>query len=409
MENVLTNKQKRSIERSKTLFVVYMMLTITAYTLPMLKITLPYIAVAILLLSSIFFLALKNAKWLYHILILCLSTLIVVTIGMLTGVYGLVDAFNELVRNVRFFLPVLWGCFALKYCDRKHHKFIMLAFGILCTYILIKTFNALQSVPDVCRELAKSTTYSSAVRTGYRMQNVGGFEYSYMMGIVTLGFVWNVITNKNKKIKIISLIAVVVCYYFVIQTMYTLLLILVFIGTLLMFFFSTKKIPVKGIVAIGVIFSLFFMEPIFKFLSELFSFNYGLEEKFTTMYFALKYDDVNIVGSRPGLMKAALVNWLEHPILGGVHNQDSNSHSFIMNVLEDNGIIGLSVWIGLFGFGWKQIRSFLSHKTLFDVTMIYVFLLSLFNPIGFVFEIVFVAYLIIPVWTCVFSLEENAE
>jgi hypothetical protein len=230
-----------------------------------------------------------------------------------------------------------------------------------------------------------------------------------MMGVVTLGFVWNAVTNKNKKIKIISSIAVVVCYYFVIQTMYTLLLILVYVGTLLIFFFSTKKILVKGIVAIGVISSLFFMEPIFKFLSELFSFNYGLEEKFTTMYLALKYDDVNIVGSRPGLIKAALVNWLEHPILGGVHNRDSNSHSFIMNVLEDNGIFGLSVWMGLFGFGWKQIRSLLSHKTLFDVTMIYVFLLSFFNPIGFVFEIVFVSYLIIPVWTCVFSLEKNAE
>ncbi len=409
MENVLNNKQKSSMERSKMLFVVYMMVTITAYTLPMLKITLPYVVVALLLLASIVVLALKNAKWMYQILFLCLSTLIVVTIGMLTGVYGLVDSVNEIIRNVRFFLPALWGCFALKYCDKKHYKFIMLAFGILCTYILIKTFDALQSVPDICRELAKSTTRQSTVRIGYRMQNVGGFEYSYMMGIVTLGFVWNAITNKNRKIKILSLIAAVVCYYFVIQTMYTLLLILVFIGTLLIFFFTTKKTLVKGIIAIGVILSLFFMEPIFKFLSELFSFNYGLEEKFTNMYLALRYDDVDIVGSRPGMLKNALINWLEHPIFGGKHNQDSNSHSFIMNVLEDNGIIGLSVWMGLFGSAWKQIRSFLSHKTLFDVTMIYVLLLSLFNPIGFVFEVVFVSYLIIPVWTCVFSLEEDAE
>ena len=409
MENVLSNKQKRLTERSKMLFVVYMMLTITAYTLPMLKITLPYIVVALLLLASIVVLVLKNSKWMYQVIVLCLSTLIVVTIGMLTGVYGLVDAINELIRNVRFFLPVLWGCFALKYCDKKHHKFIMITFGILCVYILIKTLNVLQSVPDVCRELAKSTTYQSSVRTEYRMQNVGGFEYSYMMGVVTLGFVWNAVTSKNQKIKILSLIAAVVCYYFVIQTMYTLLLILVFIGTLLIFYFTTKKILVKGIIAIGVILGLTSMEPFLKFLSELFSFNYGLEEKFTSMYLALRYDDVDIVGSRPELMKAALVNWLEHPILGGMHSKDSNSHSFIMNVLEDNGVIGLSVWVGLFSFGWKQIRSFLSHKTLFDVTMIYVLLLSLFNPIGYVFEITFVAYLIIPVWTCVFSFDESAE
>lgn len=398
MENVLTNKQKRSIERSKTLFVVYMMLTITAYTLPMLKITLPYIAVAILLLSSIFFLALKNAKWLYYILILCLSTLIVITIGMLTGVYGLVDAFNELVRNVRFFLPFLWGSFVLKYCHKKHYKFILVSFGLLCLVILFQTLIALREVPDICRELAKSTTRDSATLSNYRRKNVGGFEYSYMMGIVTLGFLWTMLKTSKKSVKVLCAVATIVCYYFIIQTMYTLLLILTFVGTVAIFFFSTKNKFIKILLVIGVILMFVLVEPMFKFLSEIFSFNYGLHEKFTNMYLALSYGDVDMVGSRPEMLLKGLSNWMRHPVFGG-KAEASNTHSFIVSYLENSGIIGVGVWLGFFAYNWTQLRKRLHHKSLFDATMIYMFLLALFNPISFVFEIVFVSYLIIPVWS----------
>ena len=398
MENVLSNKQKRALERSKMLFVVYMMVTITAYTLPLLKITLPYVIVASMLLASIAFLALRNAKWLYQILLLCLSTLIVVTIGMLTGVYGLVDALNELVRNVRFFLPALWGCYALKYCEKKHQRFILISFGVLCFVVLFQTLNVLREVPDICRELAKGTTRDSSTLLNYRRKNVGGFEYSYMMGIVTLGFLWTALKASKKSVKVLCVISTIVCYYFIIQTMYTLLLLLTFVGTVAIFFFATKNKFVKILLVIGMILMFLLVEPMFKLLSEIFSFNYGLHEKFTNMYLALKYDDVDMVGSRPELILKGIINWTKHPIFGGRH-EASNTHSFLVTLLEGNGIVGLGVWIGFFSYNWHNLRNQLQHRSLYDAAMIYVFLLALFNPIGFVFEVVFAAYLIIPVWS----------
>lgn len=402
MENTLRRKNKSLQERITTMFILYAMFTVIVYTLPMLKITLPYMLVALVLIASLVYLIYKNSRWFYYVLFLVLGSLVVGALGMLTGIYGIVDALNEIVRNVRFFTPVLWGCFVIRYCNNEHRKIILAIFGLLCAIIMFQTLNALQEVPDICRELAKSTTNVSADRTSYRMRNVGGFDYCYMIGIVTIAFVWNAVNCESKKVRIISLAATVLGYYFIIQTMYTLLLMLTFAGTIMVFYFTSKKLVVKGGLIIGIILMFFFMEPFLKFLSELFSFNYGLEEKFTNMYLAVKFDDADMMGSRPEMLMAAFRDWVSSPIFGGKH-QNSNTHSFLMTVLSGNGIIGFGVWLGAFVYSWKMIRDYLKeefkHTSLFDIVMVYVFLLAFFNPIGYVFEIVFAAFFIIPTWS----------
>jgi hypothetical protein len=368
----------------------------------MLKITLPYILVALILLASLFFFMYKNAKWMYMAIVLCLASLLIATINLMTGAYALVDSINEMVRNIRFFIPVFWGCYVLKYSTEKQRKFILVVFGIMCGYILLKTFDALQSVPDVCRELAKSTTRHSAELSNFRRENVGGFEYSYMMGIVTMGFVWSAVKSRNTMVRIVCVIASVVGYYFIIQTMYTLLLILTFVGTISIFFFATTSKVKKAVLIMGSIAMFIFMEPIFEGLAEFFSFNYVLEEKFTSMYLALKYDDVEMVGSRPELLFKAFIDWTENPIFGGKHT-DQNSHSFIMTYLVNSGVIGFSVWMGFFVMSWRMLRKEISKiatdLSLFDSAMIYIFLLAAFNPIGYVFEVVFAVFFIVPIWS----------
>ncbi len=346
----------------------------------------------------------------YMAIVLCLASLLIATINLLTGAYALTDAINEMIRNIRFFIPVFWGCYALKHCTEKQRKFVLLIFGIMCGYILLKTLDALQTVPDVCRELAKSTTYESVSRTSYRMQNVGGFEYSYTMGIVTLGLVWTSVKAQKKLLRVLSMLATIVCYFFIIQTMYTLLLILTFIGTVMIFFFTTRSKIIKTIIIAGSIAMVLFMEPLFKFLADLFSFNFGLEEKFTSMYLAIRYDDVDMVGSRPELLLKAFLNWAKNPIFGGRH-VDSSSHSFIMTYLENSGIVGFSVWLTFFIYGWrilrKEIQNYTKELSLFDSVMVYILLLSFFNPIGYVFEVIFAAFFIIPIWCVVLKIREK--
>lgn len=407
MEGSLRRNLNSTKDRTAILFVLYAVLTIALYTLPMLKITLPYMAVALLLLVSLFFFMVKNSRWLYWGIVLCATSLIVMAMNVMTGAFSLVDSINEMIRNIRFFLPILWGCYAVKSCNEKQKKIVLVAFGILCCFILFKTFGALRTDPMVCRDLAAGVSKVSTARTAYRMQNVGGFEFSYMMGVVTLCFVWAAVKAKNKNVRIISFIAAIVGYYFIIQTMYTLLLILTFIGTVLILFTSTKNVAFKVFVALFCIGAVLFIEPILEFLSDLFSFSSMLHDKFTNMHLALKFDDVDMVGSRPELLKRGLENWTMNPIFGGKHPV-SNSHSLIVGILENSGIVGFSLWIGFFIKGWKMLKEEMIKNdittSLLDVVVVYVFALSFLNPIGYVFEVIFMSFFIVPIWSSVVKI-----
>jgi hypothetical protein len=130
------------------------------------------------------------------------------------------------------------------------------------------------------------------------------------------------------------------------------------------------------------------------------------------MYLAIRYDDVDMIGSRPELLLKAFINWTKNPILGGRH-VDSSSHSFIMTYIENSGIVGLGVWLTFFIYSWrllrKEIQNFTKDLSLLDSVMIYVFLLSFFNPIGYVFEVIFAAFFIIPVWCVMLKLKEKNQ
>ncbi len=411
MENVLRRKANTNKDRTAKLFMLYAIITIIAYTLPMLKITLPYMAVAMLLLVSLAFFMYKNVKWMYFAIVLCMTSVIVMAMNMMTGIHDLVGAMNEMIRNIRFFIPFLWGCYAIKNCNEKQRKIVLLIFGVMCAYIMINTLQALAENPTIARELAKSTSRKSTERTSYRMNNVGGFEYSYLMGIVTIAFVWTGVNAKNFKVRLISIVAAVIGYYFIIQTMYTLLLILTAIGTVLVLFFKTKSPIIRLCLIMMAVALVFFMEPVLAFLADLFSFNFGLQEKFTSMYLAVKFDDVDMVGSRPAMLKAAFFNWTQNPLFGGRH-ADSNAHSLLMTTLENSGIVGFGLWVGFFVTGWKMVKKELRKKqievALFDCAMLYILVLSFFNPIGYHFEIVFTAFFIVPIWSSLVNTSEEA-
>jgi hypothetical protein len=112
-----------------------------------------------------------------------------------SGIYALIawgagkellEAMNEGIRNIRFFLPVFWGIYTLRYCSRKQKILFLLFISCLAVFILLNTTSALASDPWLARRLAQDKSSSSDEINRYRLQNIGGFEFSYMMGIVTL-------------------------------------------------------------------------------------------------------------------------------------------------------------------------------------------------------------------------------
>lgn len=394
---------KKSIECM--LFALYTVLIIAIYTLPITKFLFPYIPVAIAMLVSLPLLLMYGRKYInYSIIILSVSAFLIMFIYIAGASPS--DAINEGIRNLRFFIPVMWGMFAVEYCSRKNCGWILLIIGILLAYIFINTLIELEINPWIARELAQGKGTSSAQINAFRMRNIGGFEFSYMMGIITLCFVWTALSAKNTLLKIAFSVCAIVCFYYIIQSMYTTLLILTFIGTCILLLMKVKNPLIKlSIIFVGLLLIVFIAD-IFKIVGQMFPEESLLNEKFTNMYKSIVNDDLSEVGSRPELIIDSLGRWIKNPMFGKI-SAESNAHSMMISMLENTGAFGFSMWISLFVYSFlilkKQLNKYGFETKLFSVAFAYVLVLSFFNPIGYVFEVTIAAFFIVPIWQKVIS------
>ena len=178
-----------------TLFVLYSIITIAIYTLPATKFLLPYIPTAIVMLISLPLLMLIGEKYSYHATLSLIASVFLMLIIYIVGMTP-IDSINEAVRNIRFFIPVMWGLYGLEFCDRKKCGWILFFTGAILSYILFNTLIALETDPWIARKLAQGVVSSSAELNSYRLNNIGGFEFSYMMGIITLCLVWTTLSTR---------------------------------------------------------------------------------------------------------------------------------------------------------------------------------------------------------------------
>lgn len=391
--------------RPKTLkispFIIYVIITFLVYVLPAMKVTIPYVISGTLMLVFLPVAMLKKKRWLnYAVLLLTLSSW-VFFLDILSGGYSLIECINEVIRNVRFFLPVLWTAYAMEYCDVSLYKQFMVCFIATVGMILFKTINALEQNQWITRILAQAKTVDTPEIRAYRLQNVGGFEFSYMMGIVTLCLVWTAIKAKNKVIRNLSICAAVISFYYIIQTMYTTLLLLTSIGVLLLVVFSIKNQLIRVVLSILLCMLPFGMAPFFEFLSGVFT-DSLLSTKFMQMHNALTGGGAEALGSRPGYILDALRNWSHSPLIGG-YNVGNKAHSVIFATLEKNGLIGLFAFGFMFYKSWRLLVIHMKvieiDKLLINIVFLYVLALAFLNPVGYVFEVTIAAFFVTPLWS----------
>lgn len=394
--NLYTNEKK--VNNGSWIAVFYFIITILLYTLPSFKITFPYIFVGIFMLAFLPFAMLKGTKELNYVMTLLITTILTLLLNNLLGIYGFVDSINEGIRNIRFFMPALWAVYVIKNFSKKRIFVLVILFSIITGFVLSKTMVALEQDPWITRILAQDKATDSIKIRAFRMQNVGGFEFSYMMGIVTLCFTWLAINFKKVLLKILSVIGAILCFYYIIQTMYTTLLILTSIGIVLLVMFCFKNPIMKFSFVIICIVGLFSFAPICLMLSESFG-DSLLSTKFLMIYKSLTGEGVDALGSRPGYLMDAFNCFLMSPIWGG-YKADVATHSMLFALLANNGIFGITMFLIMFTKTRKIVICELKNKnvsTLFyNVVLLYVFVLAILNPIGYVFEVCIAAFFIVP-------------
>lgn len=402
MEKLIEDRVKS--KSAFSLFVIYVVIVCAVYVLPSLKFQVPYIIAGSLMLVSLPPLLGYEPQWSTYGFFLLLETTIIFCSNIFVNQLGITAAINEAIRNIRFFLPVFWGCYAVKYCSPKQKSVVLCAFLIITSFVTFKTLEALQENAWIARLLAQEQSTSSLEINAYRLGNVGGYTFSYMMGIVTLVSFWSFLKSKSFWCKIFSFVMVVICYYYVIQTMYATLLLLTTVGILTIAFFSIKRSWGKCLFLILAILLIFSLAPIFDYLSGLFSNESLLSVKFAQMHDSLTGGGADSLGSRPQLLSQALENWFKTPFFGGAYT--TPSHSLLFELLQQNGLFGFGVWLSFFIMSWKRLTKTLKENgidtLLFNIVMFYFAELSIFNDTRYSFEITITAFFIVPLFCSVF-------
>lgn len=398
----MLQSKKKSNSIIPTCFLIYCFITSTVYFLPYTKFVVPYYIAGLLMLVSLAFLFMKSNRTHLYICVLMICSMILMLICMNSFVTGL----NEMIRNVRFYMTCLWALYVIDNCTDKQKKYFLFFFALVIVYILYRTNSALNEEPWIVRMLAEDKANSTAGLNSYRLANVGGFEFAYAIGIVTLIFVYTFIHSKKLYIKILALIASILLFLFVTKTMYATLFILVVLGVFLLFALNCKNTVVKVLLVIIGIVLAFNLKPILYYTSVILPDRSLLSDKFYGMYQTLLTGNASYMSSRPEKMLEGLQIWAQHPIFG-VGGEESISHSTIIGTLSNFGIVGFSIFVTLMEYTRriivKALRRNNTSTALFTVSYLFLLVLSLLNPVGYVFEVVIMVFFIVPVFSTFFA------
>ncbi len=403
MELQVQNKKTPSL----SLFVLYIILTMAVYLLPAANLILPYIPVALLMLVSLPLIMIRRQDWLLYGVMLILTTFFMF-VGTFHG--QTVDSINDAVRNLRYFLPFFWAFFSLRYCNKKQRVVILIGFLAVTALIFVNTSRALAEDPWITRLLAQDKASSSDELNAYRLNNVGGYSFSYMMGVVTIMFGWFAVRLRRVWLRVLCVIVIMVCYNYMIQTMYTTLLIMTTVSLLLLLFFHTKSNLTRVFLLLAFAVLTLFLPAISLKLSETFEGSL-LSTKFMNIYQTLSGEGVDSLGSRPGLIRVAIENWLDHPLFG--FPTDNPSHSLFFSFLETGGLFTLGAWLFSYISFWcythRQLKRSGYDTLLFHVCMTYFSLISIFNDTRYTFEITIAAFFIVPLLCSLFGARKVKE
>ena len=119
----INHKQKFRLD-SGSVFVLYSSLIMGCYILPALKITIPYIFAALLMLIFLPIAMIKMQNNMNFCLVLFAATFLSAVFYFINGIYGPSDMVNEAIRYIRFFLPVIWTLYAMRFCSPKQQRHI---------------------------------------------------------------------------------------------------------------------------------------------------------------------------------------------------------------------------------------------------------------------------------------------
>lgn len=336
--------------------------------------------------------------------------------------FTLKPAVNIFQQMLIFTVPLVLSALFIGFDenDKFYRRFYKLSavFLVGCMVLVyVRTMSALAVDPTVCRLLAIGTysTYRAEEVAALRMSNVGGFGFSYAMGIIEVFTFYNSVTQKRAK-RAVFIILTLAILAFVIKSQYLTLLLLCIVINLLICLRFTKsdlaRVIIIFVTALIVIFSSF----ITRGLSYLIS-GEKLSEKMYAISGLLGGD--GYTSWRLDYIKEALTSFSRHIFFGQpdlINDHEAiraseNSHSTQLKILVDIGIFG-SVAYNVFLFGLRKFMIRLINRSeqnpeVFNMIFWFLYLLSWLNPVFQIYEIPFAIFLVVPMLICIGNYENK--
>ena len=303
--------------------------------------------------------------------------------------------FTQLFMNV---FPLYLTYSILKAKNKVLVCWILSVTLIVFVYVLIVTFVELGKDDRFMREMAINyTNYRQ-----YNTTNAGGFQFAYAMAVLVGLLISLFLINYKKYNKLKKagwLIALIMAFILVLNSSYTLALMISVIVIFVAITLKMKKTTTKVIFwLIGTIFALLLI-----YASEFIISLVPTDEmklRLSEVFTFLKSGDASgyNLNGRFTLYGKAIKAFFKSPIIG---NEELNfdPHSSILRFFAKDGVLGGAGYLLLYYFGYHIITKYFineEQKRLFIPVFVALILMGLVNPIHSVGTVHYVTFFIAP-------------
>lgn len=323
--------------------------------------------------------------------------------------------FQQMYFLYLFWVPYIIMLYVLEKNDTKLYKLILKTVLIFFIITCITTIRGISIYPMASRFLATGQSELYNLDMFYRM-NIGGyaFIYSLVLFIPTIIYLF----KNNKKYRIISLMILILFLITILQSQYTIALILSLPSLSLLFLRKIRILQVLGLILfiyciIYLVFQSNISEVLFNvsnlLITEGFDF---LGTRFNQLaeYLSLNLSQVSDEFLRIILYKKSILTFLSKPIFGNLLAQDYNSiggHSSLFDTLASLGLFGIVFLIYFFGVFYKKIRRNFYGYRLFHILKYQISLVILLSVINTIFSSVLISVVLFLVSYSVIFVEQG--
>lgn len=331
-------------------------------------------------------------------------------------------AVNILLQMVIFTAPIMLATFFIglddgKKSNRYFYKISLLILIACIALVYYRTMVALVENPTVCRLLAIGTynEYKAEEIRELRMNNVGGFGYSYAIGLIEVFTFYQVVKEKKRK-RVLYILITLALIIFIVKSQYMTLLLLCIIINLITCLHFTKSDISKMVIITIIILLILFAGPIVNFLTNLIV-GEKLSEKMYAISAFLEGD--GYTSKRIDYIKDAFKCFYHHILFGQpnlinnneIYSVSSHVHSTQIKLLVDVGLVGSLIYntylFYLRKYTARLIKKKGNNSAPFTMAFWFFWLLSWLNPVFANYEIPFALFLVIPLLCCIPKQKSN--